>query len=171
MKHQKITSKQYFKTAKMIHGALISGVIIFLFVASFIMWGQELEVDYNTESNVFYIIVGVLGLWALFGGDFIFKTQLKKAKIHPALSQKMMQYQKANIVKYALIEGVALFSIVAALLTLSVWFLIIAGILVLVLASYYPSADKAIKELDLNIDEQKQVRTADAYISESMDNQ
>jgi len=135
------------------------------------MWEQELEIGYNDESNVFYIIVGILGLWALFGGDFIFKNQLKKTKIHPALTQKMMQYQTANIIKYATIEGVALFSIVAALLTLSVWFLVIAGILVLVLASYYPSVDRAIKELDLNIDEQKQVRTPDAYISESMDNQ
>jgi hypothetical protein len=113
--------------------------------------------------------VGLLGLGSLFGGDIIFKAQLKKAKIHPALPQKMMQYQTANIIKYALIESVALFSTVAALLTLSVWFLYIAGFLVLVLASYYPSIDRAIKELDLNVDEQKQVGNPDAYISEDQD--
>ncbi len=171
MRHQKITSKQYFKTAKIIHSAIIGGAIVFLFVASFLMWGQQLETGYNDESNMFYIIVGIFGLLALFGGDFIFKNQLKKAKMHPALSQKMISYQKANIIKYAPIEGVSLFSTVAALLTLSVWFLVIAGVLILVLTSQHPTVDKAIKELDLNIDEQKQVRTPDAYISESMDNQ
>jgi len=169
MASKRITSKQYFRTAKVIHLALVSGVVIFASVASFLMSGEELKFGYSTDTNIFYILVGVLGLWALFGGEAIFRNQIKKAKIQPALEQKMMQYQSANIVKYAWVEGVALFSIVAAMLTLSIWFLVITGFLVLVLASYHPSVDKAVKELDLNVDEQKRVRTQEAYISESMD--
>jgi cell division protein FtsL len=170
MRNRKITSKQYFKTAKILHRALVGGVVLFAFIASYMLSGEEHIAIYNTETNIFYIIVGVLGLWALFGGEVIFKNQIKKARIQPALSLKMMQYQSANILKYAHVEGVAVFSIVAAILTLTVWFLIIAGFLVFVLVSYHPSVEKAIKELDLNIEEQKQVNNPDVYISELYDN-
>jgi hypothetical protein len=166
---RKITSKQYFRTAKVIHGALVGGVVFFALTVTYLMSEQNVHYGYDDTANIFYMAVGLLGLGSLFGGDIIFKAQLRKAKIHPALPQKMMQYQTANIIKYALIESVALFSMVAALLTLSVWFLYIAGFLVLVLASYYPSIDRAIKELDLNVDEQKQVGNPDAYISEDQD--
>jgi len=167
---QKITSKQYFRIAKTIHMALLGGIIIFGLVVFLQIQDKELIYGYDQESAPFYIAVGLLGLWALFGGEFIFRSQLKKAKMEPALAQKMMQYQSANIIKYALIEGVALFSIVATLLTLSVWFLVITGFLVLVLLLHYPSIEKACRELDLNIEEQKHVKTPDAYISESYDN-
>ncbi len=166
---QKITSRQYFKTARVIHMALVVGIVLFASVASFSMSGQDMTTGYDSKANMFYILVGFLGLWGLFGGEYIFKIQLKRAKSQPQLTQKMVQYQSANIIKYALIEGVALFSIVAALMTSSVWFLIFAGFLVLVLASYYPSVEKAIRDLELNNDEKKQVNNPDAYISEMMD--
>lgn len=170
MGNQKITSKQYFRNAKLIHGALVGGVVLFALIVTYLMSNDDVFYGYDKNSNIFYIVVGVLGLWSLFGGEFLFKMQIKKAKRQPALAQKMMLYQGANIVKYAMIEGVTLFAIVAALLTLSVWFLYITGVLVLVLASYFPSVDKAIKELDLTGDEKKQVQNPDAYISEAFDN-
>lgn len=170
MRNRKITSKQYFRTAKLIHLALVGGVVLFAFVVSYLMSGKDLSTGYDADANTFYTLVGVLGLFGLFGGDFIFKLQIRKAKSQPALPQKMMQYQSANIIKYALIESVALFSIVAALLTLSVWFLVITGFLVLVLASYFPSVEKTIRELELNSEERKQVLNPDAYISEIFEN-
>jgi len=112
----------------------------------------------------------MFGIIAVFGGDIAFKSLVKKAQIQPLLSAKMLQYQSANIIRFALLEVVALFGIVAALLTLSVWFLVITALLVIVLASHHPSIDKTIKDLDLNIDEQKQIKNPDAYISESIDN-
>jgi len=170
MANQKITSKQYFKTLKIIHASLVGGVLLFAFVVTYLLSGEHLSNSFNNESSMFYTIIAVLGLFAILGGDFIFKNMIKKAKMHPALPTKMVHYQSACIIKYALPEGVALFSIVASLLTMSVWFLVIAGILVLILISYHPSIEKTIKDLELNIDEQKQVRNPDAFISESFDN-
>lgn len=171
MANRKITSKQYFKTLKFIHVALILGVIMFASFVSFLLSGQDLITDFDPDANIYYVIIGMFGLIALFGGDILFKNMVRKAKIQPALSAKMMQYQSANIIKYALLEGVALFGVVATLLTLSVWFLVISVILLIVLASYHPGIEKAIKDLELNVEEQKQVKNPDAYISEAFDNQ
>lgn len=171
MGNQKITSKHYFKTLKIIHTALVGGVIIFAIVVTYMLSGEELSNSYGFEANIFYAIIAIFALIAIFGGDFIFKSMLKKAKMHPALPSKMMHYQSACIIRYSLLEGVSLFSIVACLLTLIVWFLIIAGVLVLILASYHPNVEKTIRDLELNTDEQKQVRNPDAFISEAFNNQ
>lgn len=170
MRNRKVTSKQYFKTLKIIHISLIAGVILFASFISYLLSGEDLTIDFDPDSNIYYVIIGMFGLIALFGGDIIFKNLLKKAKIQPALSSKMIQYQSANIIRFALLEGVALFGVVAALLTLSVWFLAITAILLIVLASYHPNIEKAIRDLELNVEEQKQVKNPDAYISELLDN-
>ncbi len=169
MANRKITSKQYFKTAKVIHGALVGGVVFFSLMVTYLMSGKDVERGYDTSVNIFYLLVGVFALAALFGGDYLFKMQIKKAKSQPGLAPKMIQYQTANIIKYGLVEGAALFATVSALLTLSIWFLYIAGFMVLILASYYPSVERAVKELSLNVEEQKQVANPDAYISEVED--
>lgn len=170
MADRKITSKQYFKTLKLIHILLIVGVVLFASLVSFLLSGEDMYMHFDPEANTYYVIIAAFGLIAVFGGDFVFRNMLKKARIQPSLPAKMMLYQSANIIRFALLEGVALFGVIATMLTLSVWFLVISAILLVLLVMHFPNQDKAIKELNLNIEEQKHVRNPDAYISEVYDN-
>jgi len=108
MASRKITSKQYFRLLKLIHIFLLSGVVIFACYISYSLSNKELTMNFDPEANIYYIIIGMFGIIAVFGGDIAFKSLVKKAQIQPLLSAKMLQYQSANIIRFALLEVVAL---------------------------------------------------------------
>jgi F0F1-type ATP synthase membrane subunit c/vacuolar-type H+-ATPase subunit K len=166
MTTQPLTSKQYLLTSRIIHGALVSGILLFNLVIGYLISQQTLGTGYNKQHEVFYLIVGLMALGSIFGGRVIFAKELEKAKTQPTFSKKLAGYQTANIIRYALIEGSALFSTVVTLLTLSVWFFVITAFLVVILASFFPTIEKAIKELDLNYNEQTLLQNPDAEIND-----
>ncbi|HAM98789.1 MAG TPA: hypothetical protein DCQ26_09290 [Marinilabiliales bacterium] len=165
------TSKQFFNIVKIIHVALLGGTLIFASIVLYLVSGKPLITEYRRGFDVFYLMVGAFAIWAIFGSQFMYSSQLKRVQPKHTLSNKLMHYQSANIIRYALIEGSALFSIVAALLTLTLWFFIITLLLSVMLAYHYPSVEKAIRDLHLNIEEQHIIKNPNAVISDSSTSQ
>lgn len=164
MTTQPLTSKQYLLTSRIIHGAMVSGIVLFNLAIGYLISQQTLGTGYNKQHEVFYLLVGLMGLSSIVGGKFFFNKELEKAKAQSTLRENLMGYQTSNIIRYALIEGAALFSSVVTLLTLSVWFFVVTAILVIVLASFFPTIERTIKELNLSYSEQLQLKNPDAVI-------
>jgi hypothetical protein len=159
-----LTSKQYLLTSRIIHGAMGSGIVLFNLAIAYLISKQTLGTGYNKEHEVFYLLVGLVGLSSVFGGKFIFAMELEKAKKQLTLGEKLTGYQTSNIIRYALIEGAALLSSVSTLLTLSVWFFVVTALFVIVLASFFPTMERIIRELNLSYSEQMQLQNPDAVI-------
>ncbi len=164
---EKISSKQFFRILAVIHGTLVAGALLFLLTVSFMLSEEELTTTYFPEWNLFYLIVGVFALWAIFGSEFIYRLLLKRIQRDQPLSKIMFAYQSANIIRFAIVEGVALLAIVFTLLTSSIWFMVVAGLMLILLFYMRPNPERAVKDLQLTGDQARKVLTPEAFIAES----
>ena len=80
------------------------------------------------------------------------------------LNKKLTGYQSALIVKLALIEGPAFFTVVAYLLTTNVLFPVIAVFLEVVMVLSAPRKDKLITDLNLSMKETSILENPDSVI-------
>jgi hypothetical protein len=108
----KMTSAGYFKSIKIVHLALVIGVVFFALVSVFLQingFGTLGELI----NNGLLLIIPLLALIGIFGSNFIFKKRLRKIVDKTNLNEKMEDYRSALILKFALIEGPSFFAIVA----------------------------------------------------------
>ncbi len=97
----------------------------------------------------------VLQLLRFFLSNFLFKSQLNSISENAELKEKLIKYQSASIIKYAVLEGVALFSIVIYTSTNNFLYLLIASGLLLYLILQRPTSSKIISDLDLKGNEKQ----------------
>jgi hypothetical protein len=79
----------------------------------------------------------------------LYQLNISKLKDKHSLKEKLSGYQSAKIIKYALIEGPAFFSIVIALNTENSYFLTIAAALIGYLYFQKPTKEQIESDLEL----------------------
>jgi len=90
MQPQPVTSKQYFATLKIIHFALIAGVVMFSLVSFLInRSATEHSSPLSSDQNILFIIIGATALGGIFIGDMISRKNIETAKNEKQLIQKM----------------------------------------------------------------------------------
>ncbi|RDY58879.1 hypothetical protein [Flagellimonas nanhaiensis] len=150
----KFTPSGFIRTLSILHIALLAGPT--LIGGIFYFQSKETHFSFNDTEDVFLIVVPVFAISGLFLSDFIFRQLIKKIPSKDSLRQKLARYQSASIIKYALLEGPAIFGAVAFFNTQNLAYLLIAGILVLYLALQYPTKDKIERNLNLRGEEKSQ---------------
>ena len=163
MEQTQLTTGEYLKALKVIHIGLTTGVVIFLIIAGVLqLTGFEHEL-----KELEMILLGVTAFAAIsgiFAGNMIFRKRLEQLIELKNLNEKLTGYQSALIVKYALIEGPAFFTVVAYLLTANVLFPVIAVFLVVVMVLSAPRKDKLITDLNLSMKETSILENPDSVI-------
>lgn len=112
------------------------------------------------------ILVPIFFLVTYFLGNLVVNKRIKLAKEDKQLKNKLEIYRSANIIKYAMLEGTAFFAIITYLLTGELLLLGFAVMMMLLFATYYPSKEKLIKELELNREEQAILEDPMAVVAE-----
>ena len=105
------TSKQYFSSIAIIHGALIAGQLIFLAVTLKLIS----DGDPKASDDIFKFIAPTLAAICLVSGLFIKKKMLENVE-QKELKEKLGRFRNATIVQCALLEGASLLNIVCILL-------------------------------------------------------
>lgn len=143
---------EQIKTIQIIFFALLSGQLIFLFIAVYLV--QSANVKPNEELFLIFLIVDLLIVFpAIVIGPMLYRNFLSKVKSEFSIQQKLVIYRQAVIVKLALVEAPTIFSIVAYLLTGSFVFLLIAiGVLILFFF-HKPSIEKFAEDFNVRITE------------------
>ena len=163
MKQSQLTTGEYLKALKVIHIGLTAGMAIFLIIAVVLqLKGFEPEL-----KEIEMILLGVTAFAAIsgiFAGNMIFRKRLEQLIELKNLNGKLTGYQSALIVKYALIEGPAFFTVVAYLLTTNVLFPVIAVFLVVVMVLSAPRKDKLISDLNFSTKETSVFENPDSVI-------
>lgn len=147
----KPTPDQFVKLISIIHLALLGGQLLFAIVA----YAQAAKVFFgimNTGDPLVYI-VAIVAVFGFAASNVMFNVLLKAALAKPSLGEKIVNYQTALIARFALLEGPSLFAIVGFLLSGNLFFLIIAGLLMLYFLMLRPTKDKIDADLDLNFSE------------------
>jgi hypothetical protein len=165
METKNFTSKAYFRSLRIIHFALIFGLLLFAAIVIFLYASGSLEKD-DSITDVMLIVVGIMALFGFFGNRIIFKSKLKSAKNMSELSDKMNGYRSAFVTRLAIIEGPALFSIIGYQVTGSIYFLGFTGLLIAAFLANKPSIQKACEDLELNHEDSQKLNDPDAIIAE-----
>lgn len=110
---------------------------------------QEPKFSTSGSDDMFLAIVPLVALASIFLGDFIFKKILGSIPEASGLRDKLNKFQTASILKYVLLEGASLFSIVIFSNTQNLVYLTIGIILILYLFIQRPTKQKIENNLNL----------------------
>lgn len=139
-----------FRALKLIFYALNTGLLVFFFVGIYLN-GMTIP-EFKAEVDVL-TIVNVLMLGAIPAGYMV--SSRKMASIEPGepFARKMGQFQSAMIIRWAMIEGTAIFSIVGMILLNDAKQLVIFLLCIVVLSANAVTKDRVIRMAKLNKEE------------------
>ncbi len=149
MNNYKTTPEEFLKSIQIIHMALITGVVLFALIAVYIHF-SGFEFDGGKELNSgLIIVVPVFAIAGIIASRLVFKFKLKECITKQNMEEKITDYRSALIIKFALIEGCAMFSVIAFLLTNNLLYLGITGLLLVVFIIYRPTAETLSADIEV----------------------
>ncbi len=163
MEQSQLTTGEYLKALKVIHIGLTAGVVLFLIIAVVLQF-TVFEPELKELEMILLGVTAVAAISGIFAGSIIFRKRLEQLIELKNLDEKLTGYQSALIVKLALIEGPAFFTVVAYLLTANILFPAIAVLLVFVMVLSAPRKDKLITDLNFSTKETSVFENPDSVI-------
>ncbi|SHG84992.1 hypothetical protein [Flagellimonas flava] len=157
------TPNKFIKTLTIIHLALMTGPILFGFVAY--SQAKDAILDYSDSEQIFLIVVPILALSGIFMGNLLFNQILRSSSKESGLQGKLARFQIASILRYALIEGPAFLGVVVFFITENLTYLYIAAVLILYLYLLRPTKDKIERGLKLRGADRDQFNRLDQPVS------
>ena len=147
--------KSFIRTLTFLHGSLTLGLLAFTLFVYF----QNRSFTVGTDSNDLYVyIVPTIAILGYFLGKFLFQKQLQRIDRKDNLTGKLVRYQIASLVQYALLEGPAFFALVIYYIKGNALYLVIGLSLLAYLIMLRPKIDTLIKALPLSQEEEQQLK-------------
>ena len=159
------TTQQYFKALTVLHFALITALVFFIVIAYFVQRTGVFTAD-KMLGDIFKYMVPALAFICMTAGNMLYKKRVNDIKKKSSLAEKLNAYRAAFILREAMLEGPALFAIIAYLLCGKLELLGVAVLLLVIFILIRPTKDKLTKELELSSDEAVMIEDDDAVISE-----
>lgn len=150
MSNLKQNFAQYIKALQVLFFALFAGAVSLLVLVYFIQ-PEEAE-TMPADGLAMYISIVVLTLIA--GAFYLGRSRIGAAREVPDLKEKIMAYRAALIHRWAMIEGAVLMAGVFFFLSRNMQLLIAAGLGLMVLLLFFPTRERAIRELEISSSEQ-----------------
>ncbi len=147
----KFTPRGFIKVISFLHLGIAATPIVL--GTLFYFRTTNTELSFTNSNDMFLAIVPVVAISSIFLGDFVFKKIIKALPNNMTLREKLMKYQTASIIKFALLEGAALFSIVIFGNTQNLTYLIVGLLLIFFLFLQRPAKQKIETTLNLRGEE------------------
>ncbi|MEA3477598.1 MAG: hypothetical protein U9R60_05430 [Bacteroidota bacterium] len=149
---EKFQPKVAFRILKIIFYALNTGLLLFFIVGIYL---NEMQIPPFKEGFDILTYVNVFLLAAIPAGYSISAKRMDAIDAGDSFSKKFEQYQTAMILRWAMIEGTALFSLVGLIVLQDAKQLILFVICILVLSSNTVTKEKVTRMAKLNSEESK----------------
>lgn len=149
---EKFQPKAAFRALRVIYYALNTGLLLF-FIISIYLNGKQIPeikdgIDILTYVNVFLLA-------AIPAGYSLSSRRMEAIDPADSFAKKFEQFQAAMIIRWAMIEGVALFSLVGLIVLQDAKQLIIFIICIVVLSANTVTREKVTRMAKLNTEESK----------------
>jgi len=149
---EKFQAKAAFRALKIIFYSLNSGLLLFFMVGIYLNGMQIPEfkdgIDILTYVNIFLML-------SIPAGYSISSRKMEAIDVADSFSKKFEQYQSAMIIRWAMIEGAAIFSLVGLIVLQDSKQLILFVLCILVLSSNTVTREKVTRMAKLNAEESK----------------
>lgn len=156
------TPRKYIQSLKIVFAALLVGQLGFAIVMLFVTENQHFNM--SSAGNPFLIILPIIAISAIFISQLFFKQSCNQLVKRETLKKKFFGYQVAFIVKLAIIEIAVMIGIVVFAVDGNLFFLTIAGVLLLYFASNYPNTSVVEQQLQLTSQESIQFHNMDEEV-------
>jgi len=149
---EKFQAKGAYRAIKLIFYSLNSGLLIF-FIVGIYLNGMQIPdfkegIDILTYVNIFLMV-------SIPAGYTISSRKMEAIDAGDSFSKKFEQYQSAMIIRWAMIEGTAVFSLVGLIVLQDAKQLVIFVICILVLSSNTVTKEKVTRMAKLNTEESR----------------
>jgi F0F1-type ATP synthase membrane subunit c/vacuolar-type H+-ATPase subunit K len=149
---EKFQPKAAFRALRIIFYALNTGLLIFFIVAIYLS-GMQLP-PFQEEFDLL-TFVNVVLLVAIPIGNSISSKRMEAIDAGDSFARKFEQLQAAMIIRWAMIEGIALFSLVGLIVLQDSKQLVLFVICILVLSSNTVTREKVTRMAKLNTEESR----------------
>jgi len=149
---QKFQPRMAYRTLKLIFYSLNTGLLIFFMVGVHL---NDMQIPGFSQEIDMLTVVNVLLLGAIPVGYTISGRKMEAIDPAESFQKKFEQYQTSMIIRWAMIEGAALFSIVGLILLHDAKQLVLFVLCILVLSLNTISKEKVIRQAKLNAEEAK----------------
>ena len=145
-----VTPNSTLKTLAFMHVALLAFQMLFAIVA----FAQTTRMYFGVLNmdDRFVFIAPVLALGGFFGGYLVFKKQKYVLREKESIQQRLTGYQSLLITRFVLIQGPAVFAIVAYILSGNIFFLFITGLMSVYFIFLRPTREKIEGDLRFSFD-------------------
>ena len=149
---EKFQPKAAYRALKLIFYSLNSGLLLFFVVAIYL---NEMQIPEFKDGFDILTYVNVFLLAAIPAGYSISSRRMEAIDPGDSFARKIEIFQSAMIIRWAMIEGTALFSLVGLIVLQDSKQLVIFVICILVLSSNTVTKEKVTRMAKLNAEESK----------------
>ncbi len=140
---------QFFRQIIIIVAALVAGQAIFMATAAFLLASGTFAPAMEPEPALLFILLTIAAA-GLVASWFVYAPLRRRATEQPTLAAKLAAFQKATIVRFALMEGGGLATGVGFLLTGSSVFVVVFLVVMAAQAMQMPTRERSIEALELS---------------------
>jgi len=165
------TAGQYFKGLTILCYALVGGVVVFTGIITALPasgsaghGGRGSIGDDTTLTTIFISIAVIISLCSVAASFVMFNKNVAAAKEKNNLKEMLNAYRAAVIMRYALMEGPALFAVIVYFLTGKFSILPLVGLILAIMVYAVPTRQKLITDLDLSSQQADIINDDDALI-------
>ena len=138
-----LEANQFFQVLKMIHAAMIAGVVMFMGVCFFL---HRTHLHLSMTDDILLLLIAIVVTASFLPIALAVHVPVLKAlKPGASLSQVQQTYQTICILRWALCEGPALFSLVAFLINSNLLFVVVVVVNLTVFVMKRPSSQEFIE--------------------------
>ena len=140
------------KTMVMLHSALLFGQILFIAIASVVVFFSKTINPVLAEYSYTFIAVSLLaGVVSFLISKTVFQKKLENIKQGQiTIQEKVEYYRSASLLRWAIIEAATLLTIVLFLLTQHYFIMAIACVLIILFFSKRPSLEMVAEDLSIS---------------------
>lgn len=145
--------KQEVKALYVLHTGFLVGQIIFLALIYF-MGERRIIQEGDSLYKTIQLIVAVSTIVCVAASFFVFKLKVNAIQLSGVnVSEKLIQYKKATLIKFSLLEAAYLCSTVAYNLTGNIASIILASIIIVFFAAQRPTIPMLMYHLQVSRDD------------------
>lgn len=149
--------KQAFTSLKIIYFGLLMGQIGFIIIFFFLVYSGN-SGEMQELSNILLFVAFIIVASAVFVANKIFNMRMNQIDENNSLESKLSEYRVSLIIKFGVLEGPSLLSIIFFFMTANELFLIFSILILGFFFIYRPTVDKIANDLKLNPSELDQLK-------------
>ncbi|PLX09672.1 MAG: hypothetical protein C0596_01235 [Marinilabiliales bacterium] len=166
MEYKKLTAKEYLRTIKIIHIAIVVGAIMMAMVMLTMHYSGDV-VNVDGVSNIQFLIIDIVIVISLFfAGNFLFNKSMQKIHLLTELKAKTSAYITAFIIRIALLEGGVISSFILFVITGDLIIIGLGTLVLIYMIILFPSLDRICREMKLNPSEIMTLKNSNEIVAE-----